>query len=445
MKNSLLVACRECRERLGSMSFLLLSFIGPFIVLGVIYLAFSIGGQPKQHWKVLIADPANIMDNKIMAGEDKLIDYAFADGYIEIEEFAEAKMFQEFDALLEVNEKVVSNKTGFVFYREKPSIRMRTHVQYHFERRLEEVMVKQFTDLPLKEFRKIKQPINVNFRNVYDPKDEASNLNGWVGLFFGGLILVFILLFGMTILRSVTREKSNRIVEVLLASVSPNQLMIGKITGIGISAFVQFIMWIVIIGLGLYFMRELLFPDMLDPANIKFHELVLDNVDQSYPERYFAAREYNQFVELIYNRIQFTNMTVFFFLFFIAGYLFYGSLFASVGATMGSESDGQQFVLPIIALLLFALYGGYYAMNYPESSLSSILHYLPFTAPVVVMVKLAQGYEPGHAHEIYASFFILLASSFFMLAIATRLYKNGILQFGHRLRFKHIFKWLKRN
>jgi ABC-2 type transport system permease protein len=411
----------------------------------MIYLAFSIGGQPKQHWKVLIADPANIMNSKIMAGEHKSISYSFADGYIETEEFAEAKMFQEFDALLEVNEKVVSNKTGFVFYREKPSVRMRTQVQYHFERRLEEVMVKQFTDLPLKEFRKIKQPINVNFRDVYDPKDEASALNGWVGFFFGTLILTFIFLFGMTILRSVTREKSNRIVEVLLASVSPNQLMIGKITGIGITAFVQFIMWIVIIGLGLYFMRELLFPDMLDAANIKFHDLALDGVDQSYPERYFAAREYNQFVELIYNRVQFTNMTVFFFLFFIAGYLFYGSLFTSVGATMGSESDGQQFVLPIIALLLFSLYGGYYAMNYPESPLSEILHYLPFTAPVVVMVKLAQGYEPGHAHEIYVSLFLLLASAFIMLAIAARLYKNGILQFGHRLRLKHIFKWLKSN
>ena len=445
MKNSLLVAYRECRERMASRSFLLLSFIGPFLVLGMVYLAFSIGGQPKQHWKVLVADPGKILDNRIMVGENESIEYSFADGYVETNEFAAAKVYQKFDALLEVNEKILSNKTGFVFYREQPSIRMQTFLHYHFERRLEEIMVQQFTDLPLIEFRKIKQPINVTFRDVYDPQDEASDISGWMGMFFGTLIFVFIFLFGMTILRSVSREKSNRIVEVLLSSITPNQLMIGKITGIGITAFIQFIMWIIIIGFGLYLMRESLFPDLLDPANITLHELAMDNDGASYSERYFAAREYNQFVDLIYNRVQFTNMMVFFFMFFIAGYLFYGALFASVGAMMGSESDGQQFVLPIIALLLLALYGGYYALNYPESSLAEIFHYLPFTAPVVVMVKLAQGYAPGHAHEIYLSLFILLTAAFIMLAIAARLYKNGILQFGHRLRMKHFFKWLRRN
>ena len=136
-------------------------------------------------------------------------------------------------------------------------------------------------------------------------------------------------------------------------------------------------------------------------------------------------------------------MIGFFILFFVGGYLFYGSLFAAIGASMGSERDGQQFVIPIILFLIAALYSGYYVLNYPHAPLSSFLHFFPFTSPVVVMVKLAYGYEIGHAYEIYLSLFILLISAFVMLLIASRLFKNGILQFGHRLSFKHLRNWLR--
>ena len=445
MRNSLIIAVREWKERIGSRSFILLSFLGPLVVLGLIYILFALGSQPKQNWNVLIADPAGLMESKIMPGKDAAIDYSFADGYIETNEFANGKKYQEFDALLEVNEKVLSNKVSHVFYRNEPSVRMQTRVQYYFERRLEEILIKQFTDLSLSDFRKIKQPITVNFSDVYDPDNKASDLSGWVGFFYGTLIFAFIFLFGMTILRSVSREKSNRIVEVLLASVSPNQMMVGKIVGVGFAAFFQFIIWIVIIGFGLYFMRENLFPDLLDASKMNIQELTLNAAEASYQESYFAAKEYNQFVDLIFGQVQFVNMTSFFLLFFIGGYLFYGALFAAIGATMGSESDGQQFVLPLIVLLFFALYSGYYVLNYPESGLSTYLHYIPFTSPVVVMVKLAQGYEPGEAYEIYMSFLVLLISAFAMMGIAARLYKNGILQFGHRVRLKHVFKWLKKS
>lgn len=444
MKNSWLIAVREWRERIGSRSFLLFSFLGPLVVLGIIFLLFTYGGQSKQHWNVLIADPAGILDNKIMPTEDVSVDYSFADGYIEMDEFRDAKKYQKFDALLEVNEKVLSNKTGFVFFREKPSIRMQTRVQYQYERRLEEVMVAEFTDLTLVDFRKIKQPLNVNFRDVYDPNNEAGDLSGWVGFVYGSLIFLFIFLFGMTILRSVSREKSNRIVEVVLASVSPRQMMMGKIAGIGLAAFIQFTIWMVIIGAGLYFMRETLFTDIMDAANFNVQELAIEASNKSYQEQYFATREYNQFVELIYDRIQFVNMTTFFLIFFVLGYLFYGALFAAVGSTMGSESDGQQFVIPLVMLLCFAMYAGYFTLNYPESTLANVFHYLPFTSPVVVMIKLAQGYPPGHAYEIYLSIVTLFISSIIMIVIAGRLYKNGILQFGHRLRLKHLIKWLKR-
>jgi ABC-2 type transport system permease protein len=443
MKNTVLIAMREFKERIGTRSFILFSVLGPLLVLGLVYALFALGGQSKQHWNVLIADHGGLFENKIMSSEDNAVTYFFANGVIELDEFKDAKKYQKFDAMLEVNEKVLTNKTGFLFYRNKPSIRMQTRVQYHYERRLEEVLVQQFTKMSLKKFRSIKQPIGVTFKDVSDPQGEANDMTGWAGFFFGALIFLFIFLFGMTILRSVSREKSNRIVEVLLASVSPNQLMLGKIFGIGLSAFVQFIIWIAIIGTGLYLMREHLFPDVLDAANMNVKQMILDANDASYQEKFYAAKEYNEFVNLVYDRIQFANTLIFFLLFFVAGYFFYGAIFAAIGATMGSESDGQQFVIPIVILLCLSLYAGYYTMNYPESGMATLLHYLPFTSPIVVMVKLYQGYEPGHMYEIYLALITLIISAFLVMAIASRLYRNGILQFGHRVRLKHIFKWMK--
>lgn len=442
MKNSLLIALREWKERVSSPSFLLFAVGGPVLMLVLIYLLFSYGGQTKQHWRVLVADPTGLLENKMLINPDDALQFDFADDYIELDEFRDARRYQPYDALLEVNEKALSNKTGFVFYRNQPSVRMQTRVQFYYERRLEELMVKQFTDLSLSDFRKIKQPMNISFKDVNDPNEEAADIAAWAGMTYGAVIFVFIFLFGMTILRSVNREKSNRIVEILLSSVKAKHLLSGKIIGIGLAAFVQFICWIALIGLGLYFMRETLFPDLLDASNL--HLQVAEGMDKSFQEQYFTVKEYNEYVELIYERIHFLNMTGFFLLFFLGAYLFYGSLFAAIGASMGSESDGQQFVIPLILLLCFALFSGYYVMNYPASSLASIYHYLPFTSPVVVLVKLMQGYGPGEAYQLWLSFLILIVSGVLMLLLAGRIYQNGILQFGHRLQFKHLLKWIRK-
>lgn len=444
MRNSWLIALREFKERIGTRSFVLMSLFGPLLILLVTYILFAFGGEGKQQWNVLIADPSGIMENKIMANEDKSVRYSFADSYLEIEEFRDGQRFQEFDALVEINEKVLSNKLVYVFFREKPSVRMQTRVQFHVERRLEESMIDQFTKLSLADFRKIKQPMNVAFRNAYDPLDESSDKRGWVGFFFGALIFVFIFLFGMTILRSISREKSNRIVEVLLASVHPRQLMLGKIAGIGMAAFIQFFVWTIVIGAGLFIMREYLFIDKLDASKFDVVQMTKEVQEQASLDKMFAAKENNEFVELVYERVQFGTMITYFLLFFVAGYFFYGAFFAAIGATSGSESDGQQFVLPVIFLLVLSLYSGYYTLENPDASIVLWLQYIPFTAPVVVMVKLAYGYGPNESYHLYLSLIFLCVSAIFMLMIAGRLYKNGILQFGHRIRISTMLKWLKK-
>ncbi|GAB5416110.1 MAG: hypothetical protein Crog4KO_13050 [Crocinitomicaceae bacterium] len=421
-----------------------MSLIGPLAVLTFTYLIFAFGDEGSQKWNVLVADPTNSMEGKIMPGKDKSITYSFINTTLDHEVFRDGKDYKDFDAIVEINEKVLENKVSFVFFREAPSVRIRTRVQYQIERRLEEVIAGELYGISVQRYRKVKQPLKMSFVDVYDPHGESSGMNGWVGFFMGMIIILFIGLFGMTILRSVAREKSNRIVEVLMGTCSPRQLMTGKIVGVGLSAMVQFVVWTVLIGFGLYLMRETLFVDLLDPRNANFDEVSAAMQNQSYAAKQFSAMEYNRFVDLVYNKISFGIMLSYFIGFFIGGYLFYAAFFASLGASMGTESDGQQFVLPLVFILLIAIYCGYYTMNYPESSLVGWLQYIPFTAPVVSMVKLAQGYGPGESYQIYLSLVLLYISAIAMLWLAARIYKNGILQFGHRLRLTHLLKWLRK-
>ena len=178
MYNSWLIAFREFKERVANRSFIILSILGPLLVLGLIYLLFTFGGKTQKHWNVLVIDPAHLLNNQMLSKEDKSITYSFGDAYLETKDFEKGKRFLKFDAFLEVNEKILTNKTAFVFYREKPSSTMKTRIQYHCERRLEELLVKKFTKFSIGEFRKIKQPLTVGFRNVYDPNDTSSDVRG---------------------------------------------------------------------------------------------------------------------------------------------------------------------------------------------------------------------------------------------------------------------------
>ena len=443
MSISWLVAQRELLERIKTRSFISMAIVGPLLVLLITYVLFVLGGNDKAHWKVLIADPANIMDTKMLANNNGTITYDFADDYIQLKDFETGKRYQKYDVLLEVNEKILINKSAYLFYREKPNFSVSMTLQFHLERRLEEVLVERFTKMTVQDYRKIKQPISVGFRNIYDPKNESTTMGSWVGFFFGAVILFFILLFGMTILRSVSSEKSNRIVEVLLASVKPRQLMFGKIAGIGLAAIIQLVLWVVIVAFGLFVMRETLFPDIMDASKWDVAKMANEMKNMTFQQHLTRSSGYNSFVELIYERIQFDNMLFYFLLFLVAGYIFYGTFFAALGATSGSENDGQQFVIPIVLLLLLAAWAGYYALNNPESGLSYLFSLLPFTSPMVCMVKLAQGYNPGEGYQLFVSFGILVISSLLTLRIAGRLYTNGILQFGHRLRISQFVKWLR--
>ncbi|MGB2467162.1 MAG: ABC transporter permease [Crocinitomicaceae bacterium] len=440
MKQSWIIAMREFKERVLNRSFLFMLFLGPLMVLTLTYFLVKANDQGKKELNVLIADPGNIMEGVISSKNNGNIHYYFVDSYLEIDEFKLGKDYQRFDVLVEINEKVLNNKKVFVFYRDFLSSDTRNSIKFTTERRIEEVLVNEFTDLTVPKFREIKQPLNMDFRNINDPMGIESKTEGWAGLFFGLVIFLFIMTFGMSIFRSVSREKSNRIVEVLVSIVRPRQLMIGKMLGIGLSALFQLFVWFGIIGAGMWVFQNYIFTEFFmsdEYMNMQLNEgtNILNNQ--------FGALHQNEMIELIYERLNLAIILPVFLVVFILAYFFYGAFFSLIASASGSESDGQQFSIPIIALLLFSLYAGYFTVLYPQSDFSSVCQFVPFTSPVVLMVKICQGYPPGSGYLLIVSLVTLMVSTVFMLYVAGRIFRGGILEFGHSLSLRKLMTWLK--
>jgi ABC-2 type transport system permease protein len=413
MSKFLLLTKREIQERLGQKGFWYMLVLGPLVLLLLLVAILKAADEGKQELKVLIADPGQIMAHRLMAQDEKNIHYYFIDDYLEMQEFEKAKAYQEFDVLLELNEKVLNNKKCFVFYRDQLGLDARMQLKFQVEKRMEELIASQHSTLTEQAFRQIKQGFVFDFRDLQDPKNESKEANAWAGFVIGAFILFFVGLYGMTIFRATVREKSNRIVEVLLASVRPQQLMLSKITGIGLVALLQLLGWAVVLSIGLLFLEQTVFLDVFDPSNW----------GEAAPQRL------NPLSSLVFEQLNLPFLLLHFILFFAASFLFYGSLFAVLGARSSADADGQQFLLPLIFMVAFGIFAGIYAIYYPNTTLTEVLTYLPFSAPVLAFITLAKGATVVGYTTTMLSLLILLGAALLLLKLAGRWYKQHILKF----------------
>lgn len=442
MKNSWFIALRELYERLSNRSFRWMLFIGPLLVLLAVFVLVETSQQGVESMKVLVADPANILDGKITAHPSQQLEYDFYNEYLDHEAFKNDARFNGYDALIEVNHKVLDNKTVRIFYREQPSFNLKTTMRFDLEGRVEEVMLDQFSTMNSNEFRKIKQKLNVRFMDVDDPLNTSEEETAWVGYFLGYLMLFFVGFFGINITRSINREKTNRISEVLLSSVRPNELMMGKILGNLLSSLLQLIFWVFLIGIGLWVFKEFFFqdyfiPDYLNQTQVDEQQMSSLGMKSTFQE--------NMSLELLYYRINYPFVILNFGCFFLGTYWVYSSLFTVLGALSGDESDGQQFSLPIWIFIFLGIYAGYYALSYPNSEWTTFFSYFPWTSGMVAMVKICSGVSTLAYSLLFVAFAVQLFVGSLLVFMAGKVFKQGILSNNHRVSFKLLRSWLRKN
>lgn len=285
--------------------------------------------------------------------------------------------------------------------------------------------------------------VDINVGSIrFDEKGDTQTSAGLatiVGMISTFLIYMFLFMYGSMVMSSVMQEKTNRIVEVMVSSVKPFELMLGKIISVGLVGLTQIGIWVLlIVGLGLGASLLLGIPllsgneaELLSQAQNMGGVAMTTNSDID-PEMLDMIQTFAG--------IDFTQIIVCLILYFIGGYVIYASLFAAIGSAVDNEADTNQFMIPITVIILFAFYVGIFSAENPEGSMAWWCSMIPFTSPIVMMVRIPFGVA---IWEIVLSLVLLFASAIGMTWVAARIYRVGILLYGKKPSYKELFKWIK--
>ena len=271
----------------------------------------------------------------------------------------------------------------------------------------------------------------------------VSEIKAFIGGGFGYMIMMFIIIYGGFVMRSVIEEKTSRIIEVIISSVKPFQLMLGKIIGTSLAGVTQFAIWIVSASI-LLLIALLVFgidPSILvDRSNMSAVSAGMSS-DLS-PEVFERVRIIGK--EVL--RIPWVSLLFFFLLYFVLGYLIYSSIYAAIGAAVDNETDTQQFIFPIILPLMLAIYVGFFSVfSNPHGPIAVGFSLFPLTSPIVMLMRLPAGIgENGvPVWQLVVSILLLILTFLAIVWLAAKIYRVGILMYGKKPTYKELWKWLK--
>jgi ABC-2 type transport system permease protein len=282
--------------------------------------------------------------------------------------------------------------------------------------------------------------INFNIQTIKwgddgSEKQSSSVVASITGVIFTMLIYMFIMIYGAMVMQGVMEEKTNRIIEIMISSVKPFDLMMGKIIGIGFVGLTQVFLW-AIMTLILITGGSFLIGGGIDNEMLQSGMALNTNPNIAMMS---AQQPSNEWIEML-GTINFAEIGILFVVYFIGGYLLYSSLFAAIGSAVDSQEDTQQFMLPVTLLLVFALYAGIYSMENPDGPLAFWCSMIPFTSPIVMMVRMP--FEVP-LWQIVLSVGLLYICSIGFTWLSAKIYRVGILMYGKKPSIKEMIKWLR--
>lgn len=280
--------------------------------------------------------------------------------------------------------------------------------------------------------------VNVTILQESFEGEKTSKIDSVVKLIFGGaagyLLFMFIIIYGNMIMRSVIEEKTSRIIEVIISSVKPVQLMLGKIIGTSLAGITQFVIWLILGGVLMSVVSLIFGIDMaqMQTPQQEMMKQAMENPEINVQVQNAMAAFYN---------LPITNLVIAFILFFIGGYLLYSSFYAAIGAAVDNETDTQQFMLPIIMPLILAVYVGIFTViEDPHGTVSTVFSFIPLTSPVVMLMRIPFGVP---LWQQLLSFGLLVGTFMFTVWFAAKIYRVGILMYGKKPSYKELIKWIR--
>lgn len=399
-----------------------MTLLTPLFMIGIFVVPTLLAYNNEEQSSVVIIDDNNFSELQFVSTKSIK--------YIELEEshFEQNKssLIDAFDFVLHIP-KVDSlpqiENSIEVYSENQMSLSIKLNIENEIDKELTNIyLVKNGIDL-----EKIKNSESKTSLKTFVVDDEGQNTAGnseasfGIGLVGGFLIYIFIFMYGTMVMRSVIEEKTNRIVEIIISSVRPFELMFGKIISVALVGLSQFVMWIILGSVFLLIANGLL-STVVDITNLSANEGVVSEMNASLMA------------------LPIKTLLITFLIYFLGGYLLYGSLFAAIGSASDQETDSQQFIVPITIPLILSFILVQVIIDNPYSGLAYWLSMIPFTSPIIMIARIPFGVP---IHELILSITLLILGFLFTTWLAGKIYRVGILMYGKKISYKELWKWIK--
>ncbi len=439
-----LIIRREYLAKVRNKSFVVMTFLSPILMVGMVVLIAYLTKLNDSEKHVI-----SVLNNSDYFSEDFISTESV--GYIhftnlDLETAKDSAANLGFYGLLyipdEENLETVAEKAYF-YSKEAASTQLLSRIENSFQERLRQRKLEKL-GVSSEEFAQIGDTFEIQ-TSTFDGEQNLKGVNELkvaIGGAFGYLIMMFIIIYGGFVMRSVIEEKTSRIIEVIVSSVKPFQLMLGKIIGTSLAGITQFAIWIISASL-LLFVAFAVFK--IDPATMNSTADLTANMGVNVDSPIPSNSQLIQYAKEIY-KVPWGMLIFFFFIYFILGYLIYSSIYAAIGAAVDNETDTQQFIFPVILPLMLAIYVGFFSVfSNPHGPIAVGFSLFPLTSPIVMLMRLPNGLGEGGVPiwQVVTSIFLLILTFIGIVWMAAKIYRVGILMYGKKPSYKEIFKWLK--
>lgn len=432
-----LIIKREFIAKVRNKSFIVMTFLSPLLFVGIALFVGYLSSMKADTKQIAIHDESGRFVNEFLAKNKPSEEYNYLDlTAVALDTLKKSIVDETYEGVLFIpktkDNATLENQIQFIS-NESPSI--------SFIEKTQEIIAKKMTLTNLEEahldtlaIHQAEADVTINLKKA-SGEQSLKGLNEIkiaIGGAFGYLIMMFIIIYGNMVMRSVIEEKTNRIIEIIISSVKPFQLMMGKIIGTSLAGILQFFIW-AIIGLSLLFSASVFLG-----ANVGATNQIPPEMMQSAQQEMASTAQ--MYIAEILN-LPIATILSCFVIYFIGGYFLYSSFYAAIGAAVDNETDSQQFLLPIIMPLVLGVYIGFFTVvNDPHGTVATVFSMVPLTSPIVMLMRIPFGVP---LWQIAISIVILFATFFLVVWFASKIYRVGILMYGKKPTWKELYRWLK--
>ncbi len=438
-----LIIGREYWTRVRKPSFIIMSVLGPLLIASTFIIPLLIKASNFKTMYVQVVDYSHVIHQNMRYYNSDHVVYLtdYADG--EFNKIADKFQHSDDTAVVFIPAHFMSIPNDVtIFHKDHPGINTITKLKKDLQDIRVKYAVKQGSNINLVELDKMLQKVDVKFYN----EGTALEVKIFLGVAAGILMYILIMLYGVQVMRGVMEEKTNRIVEVIISSVKPLQLLYGKIIGIALTGLTQFIILISLLLILITSAKSLFVQNSVEKAHQQITALqtqgqVTMTNDETEQKQSVSEEELTQYMADLGALAP--RMLLCFPLFFIGGYLLYSSFYAAIGAAVDSETETQQFVLPVTIPIIAGILIATNLFENPNGDLAFWTSLIPLTSPIVMLARLPFMDLSTQWWEVLLAIVLLYATFIFTTKLAAKIYRTGILMYGQKASYRSIIKWLR--